>query len=340
MRRFLTGVLAGGFLALSLWLALWAGQLGRPHPNNAWIEGAVRYKQAQAKALPSPKIVVVAGSSAMFGIDSGALEAAFQRPTVNLGVNAGLSLPVILKSAEPVIQAGDLVLLPLEYPLYNRDEGVTSPLVHWANSHPDALLQLPLKRSLGVVAQTSLTRILEGYRGLPEGFVVSGDYGAHNLDQRGDQRHTARALREARHWHFLTSLPPETYGETARQGHFAGARLRGFRDRLLAKGACPVFMPPPMLYQPEYTHVPIEAAYYASLPEQARRAGLKWVGEPTQALYAADDFFDTNFHLVDEARTRHTHKIIDWLGEQPMAQCRHHYETLPREPALTPNVTS
>ncbi|WP_447955919.1 hypothetical protein [Vreelandella sp. EE7] len=326
MVRFVMGVLAGGLAVLTLSLVFWAGQLGRPHPNNAWIDGAMRYKQAQARALPSPKIVLVAGSSAMFGVDSGALEATYQRPAVNLGVNAGISLPVILSSAGPSIQTGDLVLLPLEYPLYNAAEPVSTPLVHWANSHPATFLQLPLKRALSVIAQTSFTRILEGYRGLPEDFVVTGDYGAHNLDLRGDQLHTVRALREERHWHFLTSLPVETYGEASRLGHFAGDQLRAFRDELLEKGACPVFMPPPLLYQPEYTESPVEARFYTTLPHRVKSAGLQWVGQPTDTMYAADDFFDTNFHLVDEARARYTRQIIDWLGDEPMAQCLRYYE--------------
>ncbi|WP_252107290.1 MULTISPECIES: hypothetical protein [unclassified Halomonas] len=328
MLRFLAGVLAGGLTILCLWLVFWAGQLGRPHPNNAWIEQAISYKQTIAKALDSPKIVVVAGSSAMFGIESEALEAAYRRPVVNLGVNAGISLPAILASAEPIIQSGDLVLLPLEYPLYNQDEPISSSLIHWANSHPETFIQLPLKRALGVIAKTSLTRILEGYRGMPEGFTVSGDYGPHNLDSHGDQIHTARSLREARHWDFLTSLPPETYGEAARQGHFAEAPLSAFRDRLLSKGACPIFMPPPLLYQSVYTESPIEARFYASLANRVKAAGLLWIGSPIDVMYEADDFFDTNFHLVDEARHRYTRQLITWLGEQPMTQCQSHYQHL------------
>ncbi|WNL40121.1 hypothetical protein RN346_06040 [Halomonas sp. PAMB 3232] len=313
--------------ALCLWLLLWAGQLGRAHPNNAWIEGALSYKLARAEALPSPKILIVAGSSAMFGIDSGALETAFGRPAVNLGVNAGLSLPVILASAEPVIEAGDLVLLPLEYSLYNRNEAVSASLVHWANSHPEALWALPLKRALGVIAQTSLRRLLEGYRGVPEGFTVSGDYGAHHLDRRGDQTGTARARREPRHWRFLNSLPAETYGETARRGRFDGQTLRAFRDSVLVRGACPIFLPAPLLYKLHYADAPIEAAFYANLPTRVRRAGLMWMGTPEAAMYEADDFFDTNFHLVDEARARHTQRLIEWLDDQPFEQCRHYYQT-------------
>ena len=91
---------------------LWAGQLGKAQSNNQWINEAIAYKTQLAHALSSPKIVVVAGSGAMFGIDSGTLETAYGRPAVNLGVNAGISLPAILHNAIPAIGPGDLVLLP------------------------------------------------------------------------------------------------------------------------------------------------------------------------------------------------------------------------------------
>ncbi|MCL7929586.1 hypothetical protein [Halomonas llamarensis] len=264
----------------------------------------------------------------MFGIDSTYLEETYHRPAVNLGVNAGISLPAILSSADNVIGSGDLILLPLEYPLYNRKEAVSSSLVHWANSHPQTLLELPVLRALDVFAKTSFTRILEGYRGIPDGFTVSGDYGAHNLDEHGDQVNTARELREERHWNFLNALPAETYGKALSEGRFDWVRLRRFRDEVLAKGACPVFIPPPMLSKQHYSESLTEAHFYETLPYKARSSGLFWVGSPKSAMRDANDFFDTNFHLVDEARSAYTHQITGWLGSQPMARCQQFYQSL------------
>ncbi|WP_394425078.1 hypothetical protein [Vreelandella stevensii] len=326
MSSFFKGIAAGATCVLLLWVAFWAGQLGRQHPNNVWIHEAISYKQQLAQVLPSPKTLVVAGSAAMFGVNSRYLEETYGHPAVNLGVNAGISLPVILHNALAVIEPGDLVLLPLEYPLYNKEEAVSSSLVYWANSYPDTFLQLPFRRSLEVFAHTSYRRILEGYRGVPDGFTVGGDYGVHRLDVYGDQTHTSLAEREQRHWDFLTSLPPETYGEALRAGSYDWKRLRRFRDEVLEMGACPVFMPPPMLFQRDYVERLTEAHFYETLPHHARQAGLFWVGRPLDAMRDAEDFFDTNFHLVDEARTVYTQQMIGWLGSQPMARCRAFYE--------------
>lgn len=328
MLRFLKGMVAGSLVVFTLWVVFWVGQLGRPHPNNEWIIESIRYKQKIASALPSPKIVVLAGSGAMFGIDSAYLEETYDRPAVNLAVNAGISLPVILSSAENSIQPGDLVLMPLEYPLYNREEAVSSSLIHWANSYPRALLQLPLKRAVEVFTKTSFTRVLEGYRGLPEDFTVNGDYGVQNLDQHGDQTHTERALREERHWNFLISLPAETYGNALRQGSFDWKRLRRFRDALLSQGACPVLLPPPLLFQRSYVESLSEVHFYETLPHKATSEGLFWLGRPRDTMRHANDFFDTNFHLVDEARLDYTQQVIGWLGSQPMLRCEQFYQHL------------
>ena len=44
MASFLKGILGGGALVLALWVVLWAGQLGKAHPNNQWINEAIAYK--------------------------------------------------------------------------------------------------------------------------------------------------------------------------------------------------------------------------------------------------------------------------------------------------------
>lgn len=328
MGKFFIGTIVGTVVVSVCWIIFWAGQLGNPHPNNTWIEEAIDFKHLLADAQPSPRILVVAGSAAMFGVKSQYLENTYRRPTINLGVNAGISLPAILHRAESTIQAGDLVLLPLEYPLYNKEEAVSSSLIHWANSHPETFLQLPPRRALEVFIKTSYTRILEGYRGIPSDFTVSGDYGVHNLDTYGDQLHTTIAQREPRHWSFLNSLPAEAYGEALSKGSYDWVRLQHFRDSVLARDACPVFVPPPLLFKDVYLESQVEADFYQTLPDKATQEGLYWLGHPLDTMYEAEAFFDTNFHLVDEARLEYTQQLVNWLGSQPFIDCKAFYEAL------------
>lgn len=333
MLRFTQGLAAGLCTAALLWLLLWAGQLSRPHPDNAWVAASIAYKQKLAKEAGSPKTLILAGSGAMFGIDSRMLKDTYGRPAVNLAVNAGITLPAILQTANGAVGPGDLVVLPLEYPLYNSATGVSVPEVNWLNSHPTLFRKLPLRRTFEVIMKTSLSRILEGYRGLPNNFVVSGDYGPQRLDERGDQTDTARDLRQPHHQKQLMAEPAARYGDQLARGKLDIHRLRQFRDEMLALGACPVFLPPPMRYRPTYREDPVEAAFYTRLPAMLREQGLWWVGQPFAAMRKSDDFFDTGFHLVAEARRNYTSQVINWLGHTPLSQCRAFYKSMAAAPA-------
>ena len=307
---------------------LWYGQLGNRHPNNAWVESAIAVKLGIARQAGSPKVVLLAGSGTMFGVDSHRLEQKYHVPTVNMGVNAGISLPAILQTAKEGIGPGDLVILPLEYPLYNLDEPVSRTLVDWMNGHPEMLPWLAWEKALKVIVQTPFSRILEGYRGIPDGFAVNGFYGPQHFDGRGDQTDSSRSRRTAGDVERVRSLPPERYGQLQDDGRYAWATLTSFRDWLLQQGACPIFVPPPMAFRESYRSVSREYDFYTELKERAREQGLFWLGDPYQAMRDENDFFDTNYHLVDEAREQYTQLLIDWLGDTPRKRCMSFYQAM------------
>ena len=105
--------LLGLLVWLMLWLALVAGQLGQAHPDNNWVKEAYALKFGVAKQyLGQKKLLVVGGSASMFGLRSPDLERAFDLPTVNLGVNAGLGTYEVPARVDKWIEPGDLVVMP------------------------------------------------------------------------------------------------------------------------------------------------------------------------------------------------------------------------------------
>ncbi|MEQ5801207.1 hypothetical protein [Halomonas sp. H10-9-1] len=340
--RLLSGVALGIGLALGAWLLALAGQLGHPHPDHQWVLEARAHKQARAEALPPPRLLVAGGSSAMFGIDSPQLGESFRRPAVNLGVNAGLGLPVILNQTLAIAEAGDLVILALEYPLLGYRGEINHVMNDFYLGQPEELLQawrlshaaLPLHRwlplvageALQIVMQTSLSRVVQGYRGLPDGFTVKGTYGAHRLDAHGDQTATSRRHREAWMAQQATAEAPRQYGADHADNAPGWALLRHFQERLQDRGACLVLVPPAFLFHPHYREDPVERRFYSTLPEQAARHGLTYRGRPYDFMYPAEDMFDTDFHLVDEARRRNTRRLIEALAapgnpSEPVIEC-------------------
>lgn len=311
-RRFFLGVLLGCLGFGIVWVALVAGQLGRPFVNNLWVEGAYAKKLARAASLPEPKLVVVAGSGAMFGIDSPQLEQAFGRPVVNLGVNAGILSPYLLIYARQAVKPGDWVLLPLEYPLYHDRFEVNQVYLEYWLSHP-VIYGLNPWRLVKLLAVTPLERVVQGYRGVPKGFQVAGLYGAQHLDERGDQTLSRREARSPDLFAGAVHSPVQHYGAQATTLNGSWKLWQAFARDVEKAGGCAVFVPPAMLDRQAYHADPVERAFYEGLPAEARAHGLNYLGRPLDFLYPADDFFDTNYHLTAEARQRHTARLIALL---------------------------
>ena len=319
-RSFGFGLFVGTFSVALIWLLLLWGQLGRAHPNNRWIELAYEQKLASAIHETRPKVLVVAGSGAMFGIDSGLLAQALGRPAINLGVNAGLLSPFIISLALRAIKPGDWVIFPLEYPLYNDATTLNQVFIDFYLSHPLPIEEIGVTRWLRLLWQTSFDRVISGYRGVPTDFRVQGLYGPQNLDSRGDQMHSETARREPYMLDAVAKSAPEFYGTVERDGWGASSwsRWRALAEMVRQQGGCAVFTPVAMPNRAEYRNEPLEFSYYSQLPARAQALGLNYVGEPLAFMYENDAFFDTRFHLTHEMRKVHTERLLTFL--QPVLE--------------------
>ncbi|MGH8420483.1 MAG: hypothetical protein ACRER8_24910 [Pseudomonas sp.] len=318
--RFLLGLVLGLALVVGLWSLLLVGQAGRPVPTTQWIEKAYAQKLAIADSITQPKLVVVAGSAAMFGIDSGMLEQAVGRPVVNLGVNAGVLPPYIQNYARQAIKPGDWVLLPVEYPMYHGRYSINYPFLdYWWENPGFRHIDVNTAQLAQVLWLTPLSRVLSGYRGLPDGFAVSGLYGPQNLDQRGDQLHSEAVQQQVWMRELVQQSEVETYGAQAHRWNANWASWKALADQVTAAGGCALFVPPPMLDRPAY-HQGRELRYYKALPDQARANGLNYIGTPLETMYPMDRFFDTNYHLNAESRTLYMQQLVSWVKPE-FAKC-------------------
>ncbi len=321
LRYFLWGLAAGAATFVGLWTALVFGQTGRPLPGSLWVDSTMAKKQALAATIARPKIAIVAGSNALFGVRSPLLEQAWGRPAINLAVNAGLLLPLILEQAKPALHRGDIVLMPLEYPLFNYHGEINQVLIDYLLSRRDLLLRQSPWTIAQVVAETPLRRLFEGYRGLPADFRLSGLYGPHMIDRWGDQIDTDAAHRSAAWYAEALASPVRRYGHEARPQAEGWALLRGFKSWADARGICLILLPPAFMRRPAYADDPVERRFYQDLPERAKQNSLTYLGAPLDEMQAPDQFFNTDYHLIDDARIRFTQRIIALVGPEPTAHC-------------------
>jgi hypothetical protein len=111
-------LLSVAFLGMLLYFGLHLGVLRKPL-TIGYIKDAYEFKLGYARQLGAArKIVVVGGSSSLFGVRCQTIAAETGLPCVNMAVTAGLGVDLVLAKVEDVIRPGDVVLLPLEYDFY------------------------------------------------------------------------------------------------------------------------------------------------------------------------------------------------------------------------------
>ncbi len=321
MKKFWFGVLLAGFSLTISWLLGVRSQLGVSTPNSHWVFDAYQLKIAAANAIAGPRVLVVAGSNAMFGIDSKQLESFWNIPVVNLGVNAGLGLPYILAVSRRVARPGDVILMPLEYALYLDDGKPSSQLINYVIGRDmDYWRSLSRFEQLRFSAGMSSERWVEGLRHLPD-TPVTGTYGAHHLDAKGDQTHSSATDLSPENIAAVKAAKPWSYGARAANESGGWALLTKYIHWAHANNICLIAVPTALLHHAKYDTDIQEQTFYSGLAHRLQGMGIPYAGQPKDFMYPIDWFFDTDYHLQDWARTRHTANLIKVLDDNPYNYC-------------------
>jgi hypothetical protein len=309
--RFIFGLAAGIAAVAAAWCLLVWMQAGRPTLMSQWIADAYAKKLAAAARTPSPKMVIVAGSNALFGIDSAMLERHFGLPVVNLGVNAGILLPAILAVSKPALRPGDIVLLPLEYPMYTYDGVPNAQMIDYLFSRrPGLFWDLSLKEEALTVWGMTFARLMRGFFARGGTPVDYGLYGAHRIDRHGDQILTETSRMGPEERQALSALKAQHYGRDKNENALAWTYLDAFRAWAQKQRITLIFLPPAFLGNPLYSNDPVERDFYTGLAAMLAAHGLTFVGDPYASMYPLSSFFNTDYHLNAEAREENTRRII------------------------------
>jgi hypothetical protein len=251
------------------------------------------------------------------------LQAYWRRPVVNLAVNAGLGLPYILDVSRRTAHAGDVILMPIEYALLLDDGQANSQVIDYVMARDlDYWRSLSRLDQLRFAAGLSPDRWLQGLQHQPDSPVTSGTYGAHHLDARGDQTHSSPADRTAGDVAAVAAVKPWNYGARAAKESGGWAQIAEYARWARSNDICVVAVPTVLLHFAKYDNDPADQAFYTGLPQRMAALGIPYVGKPLAFMYPPNWFFDTDHHLQDWARTRHTERLITLLNPDPRAYCR------------------
>ena len=314
MRFLILFILAWVTLFL-LWLLIIWGQAGNPTKMSQWITDAYAKKEHSAQAIRGKKIVIAAGSNALFGVNSQMLSDAFGLPVINDSVNAGIELPCVLYMAKRVITKGDIVLMPLEHSMYAYHGKPGVQMIDFVLSRePDCFWTLLPSEQFYLLWHATLDQISRGYKSEGGERITKGVYGAQHIDDHGDQNETeieyrTEAMYQEVQQRYMTS-PPYTYGKDFSRSAPGWYYLKAFVEWCREREVTVIFMPATLMSHESYHSDPKEYWFFTHIAEEVRARGWAYVGDPYDYMYDKSFYFNTDSHLTDAGRKVRTEQMI------------------------------
>ncbi len=263
----------------------------------------------------SPKIVLVGGSGVSSGIDSTVISNAFQRPVVNMSVNAGMGIPFMLNEVREALREGDVVVLIPEYKLMLLHDSFRggnalvrvvlefdpasrrymTPRMWWdifpaivshaydLGTHPGRIFP-PRKKTL--------ERAAERLRNNP--------YSTNFINAAGDAYG---------HWDLpQKTIKPDVYDwPDAALTPAAGRALAGFKREMEARGVMVVFLPPAFEERSYRASVPA----ITSLTNGLAACGMAYDAPPERYVLPDAWFYDSPYHPLRAGVEYRTRRMVE-----------------------------
>lgn len=303
MKRFVTQIL----VLLTLFAAVLAGSLllipNRKIPDNSLF--ASIDKHHRLSEVDSPKVLLVGGSNLSFGIMSQMIEDSLHLPVVNMGLHAGFGMRYILSEVKPHIQAGDRVIVSLEYhhfwdsEMFNGEDVLVAMLF---DVNRDCLRYVSLGQWIAMlpkIALYSTKKLIDLDAPISDEFADSFTREAYN--KYGDV---------VSHY----GLPSKVHSgfEPVAQGGVSKRSVRElarFKSFVVAQGA-EFYMVATPYPEPQYI---CDSNAITQIEVELAKKGIAYQIPPVECLFPDSLFFNSYFHLSQKGAELRTSQLIDHL---------------------------
>lgn len=255
----------------------------------------------------SPKIIIIGGSSAAFGINEDILEEATGLPVVNLGVHVAMGGLFNTEISKGNIKSGDIVLLGYEYQWgqhdYFHDIGVEQ-VMSGIDSRIDMYQYIPINKWDQIMGYL-FTFASKKLRFEPP----TGTYTRASFNEDG-----AMILKRDNFVIDDYQHKIDTYGNVTGEklviSQESKEYLKKYKSYVENRGASVYFIAPPLL----------DEAYQDSLDKltqmvnnEEEQIGIPYISNPIDYLFSSDFMFDTIYHCNSKGEEHRTQLLIDDL---------------------------
>jgi hypothetical protein len=106
-----------------------------PNAKNAYL-ATFTDKMHLLDSVPSPRLIIMSGSSVAFGVDCDLLSRELEIPVINAGLHFQLGSHFLMQQLKSTVKKGDIVLISMEYVM--KSEGVKEDQLTVADFYPSA----------------------------------------------------------------------------------------------------------------------------------------------------------------------------------------------------------
>lgn len=276
------------------------------------MAGAIIDKHKRLNELPSPKLITVGGSNAMFGFNSPYMEQKLGIPVQNMSLAASLGLSFMLNEAKDDIKKGDIVLLSLEYFLGDGDNNIKLLL---SELYPvsEKYIEYPSELERFKTKCNYIFRELRNYLLISILSSNSNDtdavYGRSAFNKNGSIKEELR-LTTKQHLSDGMALSKTDYYSSI-------TKINAFIKEVESKGGTVFFSFPPVA-ESQFLKSP---EVMEDLHKQYQKhLNAKIINKPTDSVYPDSCFYDTIYHLRSPYHTLHTDKVLKQLNQHLSAK--------------------
>lgn len=276
-------------------------------PDVAWIHRLYQRKEValrRAAANGRPRLVIIGGSGALFGVDAELISRRLHVDAINDATHAGLGT-YVLRQAESVLRPGDSALLCPEYETWSRDD-LTDIEWEYAVTYDKRFVwrsgAMEGLRSLYRVPADEYWTSLCAWGSWLIGRDSVGGYGVATLDAAGDLRRAARDQPFA--IPARGDLPDPTSSSMGTQAfRDFGQWARSNRVRVFYSWA--------NMCRPESPAPAVTPPRTQALLDQC---GFVTLNAPAETCFPPEWFFDTIYHLDGGGRRVRTEALLARLA--------------------------
>lgn len=299
--RILSVLLLGCILFGSITLAIVSGDA----TFDDTYQSVIQRKYAKLASVEGPKIVIVGGSNAGFGIDAELMEESLGIPVVNMGLHAGFGQLFNTEIAKSHIREGDILILAYEYGLSSASFeklGDIDLIMEGIDNRLELYREIPIKNAPEIFSNLFTYAKNKAQKSKKE----VGVYASASFDDRGNMTLERNGF-IIKDYENNIDVYGKFIGKSLLPPDDDFAYLQKLKKDMEKRGAS-IYFTSPVLLADAYDGTEQDMLQYAADMEAI--TGIPFISNPFNYVFPREYMFDTVYHCNEMGEQKRTELLI------------------------------